>query len=154
MPSQLMSPWMHVGVGVGVLVGVAVAVGVAVGVGVGIATCWFVISKMPRPWVAMRSTWPVGNGYAWPLPWNAMSNTATDGSPLFNGVQLAPWSVDLNTPISVPAKRFCEFSRSTTNAFTGTSGIAFVPLPPAGTHVGGAPFRLVVFQTCWPVASP
>src|SRR4051794_6236341 len=97
MPSQLMSPRMH-----GVAVGVGVGVGVAVGVGVGVAPCWLVISKMPRRWVAMRSTWPVGNEYTWPLPWKAMSNTASEGSPALNGVQVAPPSVDLYTPMSVP----------------------------------------------------
>src|SRR5437763_16433285 len=109
---------------------------------------------MPRPWVAMRSTLPVGDGYTWPWPWNAMSKTAREGNPALNGVQVAPPSVDLYTPMSVPANRFCELSGSTTNAFTGTSGIAFTPLPPAGAHVGGAPFRLVVFQPCSPVGSP
>ena len=45
-----------------------------------------------------------------------------------------------------PRNRFCEFSGSTTNALTGTSGIAFAPLPPAACpgrrgaiQVGGLP---------------
>ena len=53
------------------------------------------ICHMPRPCVAMRSVRLVG--------WIAMSKTATRGRPVPKGVQLAPPSVEVKTPISVPA---------------------------------------------------
>src|SRR5579883_2645503 len=72
----------RVGVGVLVLVAVCVGVGVLVlvAVGVGVGATWCVmISQMPAPCVATRRIW---SGVPWPPRWNAMSNTATRGSPL------------------------------------------------------------------------
>jgi hypothetical protein len=82
--------------------------------------------------------------------WKAMSNTGTRGSPLLNGVQLAPPSVEAKTPMSVPATRFCVLAPSMAKDSTGTSGM---PLP-AATQVGAPEVRLVVFHTCCPAGTP
>jgi len=76
-----------------------------------------------------------------------MSNTATRGNPVPNGFHVAPPSVELKTPISVPANKLFELFGSTTNAFTGTSGIAVPPDPEAAVQVGGDVLKFVVFQT-------
>src|SRR6266550_4781439 len=86
-----------------------------------------------------------------------MSKTATRGSPVPNGVQLAPPSVELYTPMSVPAKRLFEFAGSTAKALIGMLGMPF----PAAVQMGdggGAPGaaaapRFVIFQTPCPVGA-
>src|SRR5213594_3530286 len=83
-----------------------------------------------------------------------MSKTATRGKPVPSGAQVAPPSVELYTPISVPANKLLELLGSIANAFTGTSGIPVPPDPEALVHVGGAPFKFVVFQTCIVVPKP
>src|SRR5436190_8345580 len=80
----------------------------------------------------------------------AMPKTATRGSPLLNGIQLVPPSVDLKTPISEPAYNVFGLSASIANALTVVSGI---PMP-AMVHVGVPLRRFVVFQTCCPAVKP
>src|SRR5688572_16540093 len=93
------------------------------------------ISHIPRPCVAMR------NFRSEVIP---TSKTATRGSPVPIGVQVAPPSSELYTPMSVPAIRRFEFAGSITNALTGTCGTAVSPEPLAGVQLGDV--RLVVFQ--------
>src|ERR1043166_7461885 len=84
------------------------------------------------------------------LFWIAIPKTATRGRPLLNGIQLAPPSEDLKTPMSVPAYKVSVCNGSIANAFTGVSGI---PLPEAA-QVGVPLSRFVVFQMCCPLVRP
>src|SRR5260370_32706820 len=99
------------------------------------------ISHTPRPCVPARRT---------RLAFcSARSKTAERGRPVPNGVQLAPPSVELYTPMSVPAKMLLEFAGSITSALIGMLGM---PLPAAvhtaatGDALQAAP-RIVIFQT-------
>ena len=102
---------------------------------------------MPRPCVPARN-----KRFAF---WSDRSKTATRGSPAPNGNQLAPPSVELYTPMSVPANRLFELAGSMANALMGMLGIPF----PAGDQLGAdgaepaAAPRLVIFQTPCPAAA-
>src|SRR5215510_3502105 len=83
-----------------------------------------------------------------------MSNTATRGSPVPYGDQVAPASVELKTPMSVPANKLFEFPGSIANALTGIFGIPFaaaVQLAAAGFAT--APVRFEIFHTERPAPS-
>ena len=96
-------------------------------------------SHMPRPCVAIRIS---------PPEVLAISKTATRGSPVPKGVQLAPLSVETYTPMSVPAYKLVEAAGSTRKALTGTCGSTLAPVPGRGVQVGPAMlFRSLVRQT-------
>ena len=104
-----------VGVGVGVATGDGVGVGVTIGVGVGVGVGPPANgnSYAPRPYVAI---------WIRPFACEANSITGTGGRPLLKTDQFAPLSVDLNTPISVPAYSVVGTNRSIIKALVGMFG--------------------------------
>ena len=95
-------------------------------------------SHMPRPCVAIRIR---------PPEVLAISKTATRGSPVPKGVQLAPLSVETYTPMSVPAYKLVEAAGSTRKALTGTCGSTLAPVPGRGVQVGLGLLKSLVRHT-------
>src|SRR5580765_2341907 len=75
------------------------------------------------------------------------ASTITLAKPVFSRAQLAPPSIETNTPMSVPTYRRWLSSGSTTIVWTGTSGMPVTPAPSMFVQVAPASEDL----NTWPV---